>query len=212
MRSDLGLRMKKVRRIFLTFTALMGLVSGTMVYLLTPFPSEDSATTENPPRFTVFREADFEVQGHNQCSAFATAYLLRTLGREAKGTLVYNSIDYKIPVSGYVLPKGIITYLESQGLQPSIYRGTIDTLKARLTQGNPVIVLVVNGLLWQHYMTMLGYDNAKKEVYFFDSKKEKDENDQLPGNRTLSEEYFLLMWDNGLPLFHHVYITINTKQ
>lgn len=72
-----------------------------------------------------------------------------------------------------------------------------------------MIVFVGNGLFWQHYMTLVGFDEAKKELYFVDSKKERDENGLLPGNRTMTEEYFLKWWDNGLPVFDHVYITVN---
>ncbi|MZP43788.1 hypothetical protein GTO89_12110 [Heliobacterium gestii] len=190
---------------------LAAVLLGLVYYLLTPFPSEDVTAQSIPTRYHVPREAAYEVQGHNQCSAFSTAYLLRTLGKDAEGARVYSALVYKIPFSGYVLPKGIMSYLQAQGMGPSIYRGALPTLKARLTQGNPVITLVGNGVLWQHYMTLVGYDEEKRDLYFFDSKRETDENSDLPGNRTLTEEYFLSMWDNGLPLFHHIYITAGER-
>ena len=46
-------------------------------------------------------------------------------------------------------------------------------------------------------MTVVGYDDSLHEVYFFDSLREGDENQEAPGNRTLSTDYFLSMWDNG---------------
>ena len=57
-------------------------------------------------------------------------------------------------------------------------------------------------------MTLVGYDNEKHELYFFDSGRAEDENSDDPGNRTMTEEYFLKWWANGLPIFNHVYITI----
>ncbi|MBC9784829.1 C39 family peptidase [Heliobacterium chlorum] len=212
---------QNVFRVLITVLAVSAcFLIGATVYLLRPFPTPDSILERNlsiaqgnpslmerhPSSYHVPREASFEVQGHNQCSAFSTACLLRSLGKDVKGAEVYREINFKIPLSGYVLPKGIMTYLEQEGLHPSIFQGTIDTLKERIRLGYPVIVLVGNGLLWQHYMTILGYDDEKGELYFFDSKKETDENGSMPGNRTLQEDYFLSLWDNGLPWFHHMYI------
>lgn len=78
---------------------------------------------------------------------------------------MYAKIPFKIPILGYVLPKGVISYLHSQGLKPMIYKGDLSSLKARLVQGTaPVIVLVGNGLFWQHYMTLVGFDDDKSEL------------------------------------------------
>ena len=55
------------------------------------------------------------------------------------------------------------------------------------------------------------YDDTLNEVYFFDSLKEYDENDNAPGNRTLSSDYFLDMWDNKIPTFNHLYFTITKR-
>jgi len=41
-----------------------------------------------------------------------------------------------------------------------------------------------------------------------DSNKASDENAELPGNRTMTNDYFLKWWSNGLPIFNHVYITV----
>jgi hypothetical protein len=86
-------------------------------------------------------------------------------------------------------------------------KGNINSLQSKLVeQNNPVIVLVGNRFFWQHYMVLLGYDNSKRELYFFDSGRKRDENAALPGNRTMKIDYFLKWWDNGLPIFNHIYI------
>ena len=124
------------------------------IYILSPFPNSESIAFATQKTFVVPIYTDFEHQGKNQCAAYSTAFVLRNFGKQAKGIEVYANIPFKIPISGYVLPKGIISYLQSQGLKPIIYKGDLSSLKARLVQGTaPIIVLVGNGLFWQHYMT-----------------------------------------------------------
>lgn len=180
-----------------------------MIYILSPFPDRDSISFATQKKFAVPIYTDFERQEKNQCAAYSTAFILRNLGKQAKGIEIYAKIPFKIPISGYVLPKGVISYLQSQGLKPMIYKGDLSSLKARLVQGaTPVIVLVGNGLFWQHYMTLVGFDDDKCELYFVDSNKANDENAKLPGNRTMTYDYFLKWWSNGLPVFNHVYLTV----
>lgn len=183
-------------------------VAGAL-YFLSPFPNSDSISFTTQKKFDVPIYTDFELQGKNQCSAYSAAFVLRNSGKQAKGNEVYAKIPFKIPISGYVLPKGVFSYLQSQGLKPVIYKGNLSSLKARLVQGNvPVIVLVGNGFYWQHYMTLVGFDDDKSELYFVDSNKVNDENAELPGNRSMTNDYFLKWWSNGLPVFNHVYITV----
>ena len=198
----------RVRIKWLVLVMIIGFMAA-MIYVLLPFPKNDSISFAAPEKYDVPIYTDFELQGKNQCAAYSTAFVLRNSGKQAKGIEVYAKIPYKIPISGYVLPKGLISYLHSQGLEAKIHKGDLSTLKARLVKGNtPVIVLVGNGFFWQHYMTLVGFDDDKSELYFFDSNKVNDENAELPGNRTMSNEYYLKWWSNGLPIFNHVYITV----
>lgn len=191
----------------LVLAALLGLILAGLINVLAPFPHSDTISATVQKKFAVPINTGFELQGKNQCAAYSTAFVLRNAGQQAQGSEVYAKIPFKIPFSGYVLPKGVLTYLQSQGLKPSIYKGSLAALKARLVQARmPLIVLVGNGLFWQHYMTLVGFDNDKSELYFVDSDKGKDENAGLPGNRTMTEDYFSKWWSNGLPVFNHVYI------
>jgi hypothetical protein len=184
------------------------LMAGTM-FVLSPFPKMDSISVNMPKQFSVPINTGFELQGKNQCSAYSTAFVLRNCGQSATGSEVYNKVSFKIPISGYVLPKGVISYLKSKRLEPIMYKGDLGSLKQRLVQeNNLIIVLVGNGFYWQHYMTLVGFNEEKGELYFFDSNKDKDENAILPGNRTLTNDYFLKWWNNGLPIFNHVYISV----
>lgn len=180
-------------------------------YYLTPFPRQDTITAKLPISFTISQENQFETQVHNECSAFSSAYVLRHLGQSQTGLELYEKFRFKIPVSGYVLPKGILNYFNSNDYQATLYRGTFETLKMRLLEGTPIIVLTGDGWRWQHYMTLVGFDDHLHEVYFFDSLRQGDENGESPGNRTLSTDYFLQLWDNGLPIFNHIYFTIEKR-
>lgn len=184
------------------------LLAGLAMHVLTPLPRRDIAPPLLPRRYVVPASRSYEVQGHNQCSAFATAFVLRSLGHHARGSDVYRELSYRLPLSGYVLPKGIVRYLQKAGLDARLMRGNLRSLKGRLTQGRPVILLIGKGTQWQHYMTLVGYDTPKRELYFFDSGKRGDENAQQPGNRTIREGYFLNLWNNGVAGFSRIYIVI----
>lgn len=178
------------------------------LYCITPFPTNDKINVNYPDSFTITQENSFETQVVNECSAFSSAYVLRHFGENKTGLALYDEFNYKLPFSGYVLPKGILDYFKDTPYQVKMYTGTFETLKTQLTKGTPIIVLVGDHLNWQHYMTVVGYNDTLQEVYFFDSLRETDENESLPGNRTLSTDYFLSMWDNGLPIFNHLYFVI----
>ncbi len=181
------------------------------LYCITPFPINDKINVNYPDSFTITQENSFETQVVNECSAFSSAYVLRHFGENKTGLALYDEFNYKLPFSGYVLPKGILDYFKDTPYQVKMYTGTFETLKTQLTKGTPIIVLVGNHLNWQHYMTVVGYNDTLQEVYFFDSLRETDENESLPGNRTLSTDYFLSMWDNGLPIFNHLYFVIEKR-
>lgn len=181
------------------------------LYCITPFPTNDKINVNYPDSFTITQENSFETQIVNECSAFSSAYVLRHFGENKTGLALYDEFNYKLPFSGYVLPKGILDYFKDTPYQVKMYTGTFETLKTQLTKGTPIIVLVGDHLNWQHYMTVVGYNDTLQEVYFFDSLRETDENESLPGNRTLSTDYFLSMWDNGLPIFNHLYFVIEKR-
>lgn len=178
-----------------------------MVYVLSPFPNEDSISLVHNKEFYLPVYNDFELQTGNECAAYSAAFILRNLGKESKGADVYAEIPFKDPFMGYVFTKGLIEYLQTQGLTPMIYKGDLTSLKARLAQeASPIIVLIGEGVNWQHYVTLLGFDDDKNELYFFDSNEGNDKNAELPGNTTMEKDNFLNLWNNGLPVFNHVYI------
>lgn len=175
---------------------------------MNPIPIKDTISIDYPELFIIEDENMFEEQGHNECAAFALTYLLRYSGIQAKGSSVYSELGHKIPISGYVWPKGIIEYLEGNSLNPIGMKGDILTLKSRLAMGKPIIVLTGDGFDWQHYIVLVGYNSTLKEMYFYDSNYIADLNDEIPGNTTMTEEEFISLWDNRLPVFSNFYIVL----
>ncbi|MFA7635702.1 MAG: hypothetical protein WCZ48_07945, partial [Bacillota bacterium] len=75
-----------------------------------------------------------------------------------------------------------------------------------LSQGYPVIVVTGNRLKWIHYSVLVGYDGPSHELHIYDPEMTEDTNGRAPGNRTMTEEQFLRLWNTHLPGFRHVYI------
>ena len=145
----------------------------------------------------------YELQNGNSCGGYAAAYLLRALGNDISGQEAYDSMGYKI-THGLVLPQGILDYLANSGNPAVLYQGGLEQLKTRLsTQGSPIIVLVGSGTQYQHYITLLGYD--ENNMYFFDSAK--PESSGTIYNSVISNEDFMPLWQNIIPGFERIYIT-----
>lgn len=97
--------MKKV------FITLLVLLITAITYAITPFPAIDSlSATDNPINFEVSVLNMHEDQPPGQCAGYSSAYILRHYGIDVLGKQVYEELSFKIPISGYVLPKGIIKY------------------------------------------------------------------------------------------------------
>jgi ABC-type bacteriocin/lantibiotic exporter with double-glycine peptidase domain len=85
----------------------------------------------------------------------------------------------------------IVEYMKSKGLDAKAYRaGNIGYLKSLIDQGKPPIVLLEfnNDLMQQHYITVVGYNQAKGTIIFHDS---------IDGPfRQMDEDEFTQMWQS----------------
>lgn len=207
-----SLKLRYFKKIIISIFIVLLVSIGIVLYVLSPFPTKDNIVVKCPEYFAIEKENQFEVQGKNQCSAFSTAYLLRHFTINSSGKDVYKNIDFKIPFSGYVLPNGLINYFQKNKLNAKLLCGNIDTLKTQVSKGTPIIVLTGHRISWYHYMTVIGYDSTKKEIYFFDSKKQIDENKDQPGNRTIKEEYFKELWNTKMPFFNNAYFVVKGRE
>ncbi len=151
----------------------------------------------------------FDQQGYNQCAGYAAAFIRRYYGQEVYGSDVYEQISYNLPFDIGVPPHRLLRHFRKNNLQATARTGEFGHIKSYAARNIPSIVLVGEGISWQHYMVFLGYDSDQNELYFYDSEVGSIErNRQAPGNRTLSEEQFLDIWNNKLPGFSQMFITI----
>ncbi len=154
----------------------------------------------------------FDSQGHNQCAGYAAAFVQRYFGQETYGARVYEQISYQLPFDIGVPPHRLLTHFEKNNLKAAARLGNLQHIKHYSAREIPVIVLVGEGIRWQHYMVLLGYNQEKGELYFYDSEvTEPQFNRENPGNRTLSEQDFLKIWQNRLPGFSQLFITVEPR-
>ncbi len=155
----------------------------------------------------------YYLQSYNQCAGYSTAFVQRFYNQHALGSENYREMSYSLPFDIGVPPHRVIRHLRSNQLNASARIGNLDTLKYYLSQGVPVIVMVGDGLKWQHYMVAVGYNNLEDEMYFYDSETGPSLFPrQEPGNLTLSTEKFLGIWENNLPFFSQLFITVEPRE
>ena len=82
--------------------------------------------------------------------------------------------------------------------------GSVDTLKQRLTEENPIIVFIrMPGDT--HYAVVVGYD--EQHIYLVDSLAENANASDARYNRVLTTENFEAVWKTGTLLPDNIYIT-----
>lgn len=202
----------KNKKLLVAFISILAVCFFTFLLIFNPLPIKATNTCDTVDRYVInTHNNSFPKQGKNQCSAFSSAFILRHLGHSVDGATIYENISGKIslpPWRGYVFYTGIIKMFKYYGYNMKIYVGNLASLRTTLTNEIPIIVQIGNGLKWQHYMVLIGYDKQPKELYFYDPNKHNDTNNEQPGNRTLNEEKFLELWNNKTFLFNRSYFVV----
>lgn len=166
-------------------------------------PRNDKIEIKYESSYFVSEKSYFEKQGKSQCGGFSSAYIMRVLGKEITGDKCYSQLKYKFS-NGYVLPQALLDILKNNEIEARLFRGNLATLKTRLNENKPIIVLLGNSVRWQHYVTVVGYN--KEIIYLYDSNKSTDNSTGY--NRTMTNEEFLKQWNNKLPFFAHIYFVV----
>lgn len=169
-------------------------------------PIKDNIKIEFSKKYIIPNKSYFEKQKRSQCGGYSSAYVLRFLGEKVKGEEIYSSMNYKLS-NGYVLPQALIQTFDKYDVSAELYSGTLDTLKTRLANGIPIIVIIGDGFKWQHYVTVTGYD--ENNIYLYDSNFENETSKSY--NRTISNSEFINTWKNKLPFFEQAYFVIQRK-
>lgn len=166
-------------------------------------PKNDIKEIEYSDTYFVDSKSYFEKQKRGQCAGFSSAYVLRVLGEEVSGSKNYERLDHKFS-NGYVVPQALIEIFEEYGHEVEMFHGDLEQLKTRLNQGNPIIVLIGHFVSWQHYVTVVGYD--EDNIFLYDSNMDTDNSHGY--NRTMSNAEFVSQWENEIPLFEQIYFVV----
>lgn len=147
-------------------------------------------------------------QSSVECGPYSVAAVSRiATGEDIDSNQLYKDARWKIPGIG-VHPRGLMAQLHDLGIQyttPDVRELPFDTklwvIQQQLNESGPVILLgQTDG--FQHYITVLGYNNDAWYVY--DSLQERadsmltiDENGENPGNVTYTDQELLAFWYGG---------------
>lgn len=130
-------------------------------------------------------------------------FVLRNLDVEVYGNEIYDYMSPKMK-NGYLFPKALINLFKKYGFKAKLKKGNLNSLKSELTKGKPVIVIIGKGFSFQHYIVVTGYD--ERNIYTVDSLiSEGDFN----YNKQYTNSEFLRLWENNLPIFNSMYISID---
>ena len=191
------------RKIILTIAfALLGIAVCAALCIAGIHPPKDVVTDLNcPPEFFCDSgENHIDYQTNGSCAAYATAYVLRSLGEQTDGEQIAPEIQR---IFGFVPAKSIVCVLEKHGFSAKAYHGDVVTLKQRLADGVPVIAFlsISNDT---HYAVVVGYD--AQYFYLVDSLTENENAEGNQYNRKLTVEEFEKIWRTDTILPDNVYI------
>lgn len=177
------------------------------------FPSSSSTF---PSSYMIEQENHFDYQPGLECSAFASAYLLRHYGEEASGLKLFENFPGKISDGSGVYPQGIVTFFSDHGYNAEFTTAdSVDDLKMLVSQGDPVIVFIhadepYTNPHYTHYVPVVGYD--EDYIYFAESldyKANCREEEGLRYNRKTPIDEFERLWANIEGMYEKPYFLIS---
>lgn len=192
--------------IFVGYLVSVTIVDACLMGLATP---EFDSSVEKEA-FLVTDSTRIDMQTGFKCSAFSSAYVLRHWGVEAHGDSVYEIMPDKMD-DGYVYPKGIVSFIESQGFNVGYHIGNLTSLKNEVSSGHPTIVMIKikEDEEWLHYVPVVGY--TPDSIFIAESLPELCNANNPYYNRSIATEEFLKLWDTSafkMPLYKNTFISI----
>lgn len=185
---------------------LFGIAAVSFLVSVSP-PKDEIESVDYPPAFFCESEGNrIDYQTDGKCAAYAAAYLMRHFGEEANGEELFPEFKRSF---GFVSANGVAEVLERHGYRAKACRGSVDTLKRRLSEGDPIIVFIrIPGDT--HYAVVVGYD--ERHIYLADSLAENANASGEQYNRVLTTEEFESVWHTKMLLPDNIYITAHKKQ
>lgn len=131
----------------------------------------------------------FDYQSGYECSGYAAAYVLRSMGEEAEGLTLYQNNLYKNK-NGTVFHESLVRFLEESGYKVRLCSGTLMQMKHDLSKGLPIVAFVKTSPQesYYHYLLIVGYD--EDNIYAADSLRAYVNADEQYYNRVLAESDF----------------------
>ena len=182
-------------------------LAASVCFLAYISPSEDKVKSFHYPRefFCESAENCIDYQTDGKCAAYAAAYVLRHFGEEADGEELFPEL--KRPL-GFVPVDSITDVFEQHGYRAKACHGSVDTLKQRLAEGNPIIIFIrIPGDT--HYAVVMGYD--EQYIYLVDSLAENANAADTRYNRVLTTGDFEAVWKTGTLLPANIYIVVSRE-
>lgn len=183
-------------------------VTAVILYCYYPFPKKESALTRSvPPAYLIPSVNRVDLQQHVECAAFSSAYILRHFGTEADGNEIYKKYPRKL-LDGTISPKGVVVFFRRLGYKATYFRGDVQTMKQRLTEGIPVIAFIreVPGKRYLHFVPVVGYD--EEIFYLADSLAYRVNCTETLYNRKISIGELQALWQTWLPFNRNSYIIV----
>lgn len=182
--------------------ALLGIAVGAVYCFAWLNPPKDSISELDYPSeiFCNGGENRIDYQSDGNCAAYATAFVLRSLGEQTDGERIAPEIKR---LFGFVPAESIVRVFEKHGFSAKAYHGDANTLKQRLAGGVPVIVFlsIPNDT---HYAVVVGYD--AQYFYLVDSLPENKNADGNRYNQKIAIEEFEKIWRTDTVLPDNIYI------
>ena len=185
------MNIKKMIRIFIIF--LLGVIlavalifGGQELFYRINAPSEYMITTEN----------EIQKQYRNECGAYSTAYVLRSLGEDVDSKEFYDSLEPK-GKDGSVPYEAMQAGAERYGYKLESGMISLAALKYEVSKGVPVIVgmEIAPGNSRLHFLPIVGYDDeyiyAAESVGIYANEK----GDHY--NRKIKTDAFKELWRTG---------------
>lgn len=200
--------MKAKRR----FKKILFIISGilaALVLIILAYKLYIRITT--PDEYMISTKNRFDYQKRYECSGYASAYVLRSLGVEADGLELYEQFTDKNQ-DGTLAPGHLWENLKKLGYKSRLLTGDIMDLKHAVSRGTPVIVLIKvdTNQPYLHYVAIVGYD----EQYFYAADSLSylvNEKEQEFYNRRIAIEDFRQLWKNDTFFADNIYITLGLK-
>lgn len=160
-----------------------------------------------PAEFMIPNDHYFDYQARYECSGYASAYALRSLGEDVAGPELYARFSDKNP-DGTLAPGYLWENLKAAGYGCSLRTGSLASLKYQVSKGTPVIALIrLNAAQpYLHYVPVVGYDAAY--IYVADSLRNLVNAENENYNRAIAVEEFEQLWKTDAFAVDFIFLTV----